>query len=87
MAEELDLKGRPLNLTQALKWVGWADNGGMAKVWIAEGQVRVNGEVELRKRRQLSAGDRIEMGKKQVLLVRDSGSASPGDPLPQDDVD
>ncbi len=32
-------------------------SGGEAKSLIADGQVKVNGEVELRKRRQLRVGD------------------------------
>lgn len=58
---ELPVGDRPINLTQVLKLVGWADNGGMAKALIADGLVRVNGEVELRKRRQMAVGDRVEL--------------------------
>ena len=52
---------RPINLTQLLKLVGCAQSGGEAKSLIAEGRVRVNGEVEIRKRRQMSAGDVVEV--------------------------
>jgi len=36
-------------------------SGGEAKALIAEGRVRVNGEVELRKRRKMAIGDRVEL--------------------------
>lgn len=39
---------RPINLTQVLKLAGCVQSGGEAKMVIAEGLVRVNGEVELR---------------------------------------
>jgi ribosome-associated protein len=50
---------RPINLTQALKRAGSVESGGAAKVLIAAGQVQVNGQVELRKRCKLKAGDTI----------------------------
>ena len=51
----------PINLTQVLKLAGWVENGGQAKALISEGQVRVNGEVELRKRRQMAVGDTVQI--------------------------
>lgn len=50
-----------INLTQAIKLNGLADNGGHAKALIAEGQVKVNGTIETRKKRQLVAGDVVEV--------------------------
>jgi ribosome-associated protein len=52
---------RPINLTQVLKLAGCVQSGGEAKLAIAEGLVKVNGEVELRKRRQMKAGDTIAL--------------------------
>jgi ribosome-associated protein len=52
---------RPINLTQLLKLAGCVQSGGEAKAVIAAGRVRVNGEIELRKRRQMSAGDRVDV--------------------------
>lgn len=44
-----------------MKRAGWALTGGMAKELIAGGQVMVNGEVELRKRRQMVLGDVVAL--------------------------
>ncbi len=68
-AQSLKIGDRPINLTQVLKLAVCVHSGGEAKALIAEGRVRVNGEVELRKRRQMAAGDRIEIegGPKLVL--------------------
>ncbi|MFO0892553.1 MAG: RNA-binding S4 domain-containing protein [Isosphaeraceae bacterium] len=59
--ETLAVGDREINLTQALKRAGCVLSGGEAKTLIAEGRVRVNGDVELRKRRQLAVGDLIEV--------------------------
>ncbi|MBV8612122.1 MAG: RNA-binding S4 domain-containing protein [Singulisphaera sp.] len=50
-----------MNLTQVLKLAGWVLSGGEAKSLIAEGRVRVNGQVELRKRRKMAVGDVVEL--------------------------
>ena len=67
----ITLDDRPINLTQVLKVGGCAQSGGEAKVLIAGGQVKVNGQVELRKRCQMKAGDTIaiEGGPTIVLLA------------------
>lgn len=61
MSEMLSVGEREINLTQVLKLANWVLNGGEAKALIADGRVRVNGEVELRKRRKMAVGDRVEM--------------------------
>lgn len=48
-----------IKLDQFLKWVGAAQTGGEAKLLIQDGQVQVNGELELRRGRKLVAGDRV----------------------------
>ena len=70
-AERLSVGDRPINLTQVLKRASWVGNGGEAKAWIGDGLVRVNGEVELRKRRQMCVGDRVELenGPSLVLVI------------------
>lgn len=61
MAERLSVGDRPINLTQVLKLAGWVLNGGEAKALIAGGRIRVNGEVEFRKRRKMIVGDAVEL--------------------------
>lgn len=50
-----------ITLAAFLKWVGAAATGGEATALIRRGAARVNGEVELRRGRKLSPGDRIEV--------------------------
>lgn len=49
-----------IELYALLKLESLAASGGEAKFFIAEGNVRVNGEVETRKRKKIVAGDRVE---------------------------
>ena len=69
--ETLSVGDREINLTQVLKLANWVENGGQAKALIADGMVRVNGDVELRKRRQMAVGDVVELeGGPSLILVR-----------------
>jgi len=75
MAETLNVDDREINLTQVLKLANWVESGGQAKALIAEGRVLVNGQVELRKRRQMAAGDSVQIeGGPSLILVRSDDS-------------
>ncbi len=70
MTERLSVGDRPINLTQVLKLAGWVMHGGEAKALIADGMVRVNGEVETRKRKQMAVGDVVMLeGGPSLTLV------------------
>jgi len=59
--EEFALKNTEfIELNNLLKVLGLCDTGGVAKAAIAEGRVKVNGEVELRKRCKIRKGDVID---------------------------
>ena len=51
-----------IRLDQFMKLVGLAGSGGEAKHLIQEGQVRVNGQVETHRSRQLHVGDQVTYG-------------------------
>lgn len=59
---------KPIKLDQFLKWQGLVDSGGQAKQLIREGQVRVNGTVEIRRGRKLANGDRVTVGNKTLVV-------------------
>jgi ribosome-associated protein len=63
-----DLRGEHITLDALLKANGLAGSGGAAKVLIATGDVRVNGEPETRRGRKLRAGDEVALGEVRVLL-------------------
>lgn len=68
---DVGAEGAEINLTQVLKLANLAETGGHAKALIAEGRVRVNGEVEQRKRRKMAVGDLVEVeGEPPLVLAR-----------------
>lgn len=66
---ELPLRGDHITLDALLKATGLADSGGMAKTLIADGRVRVNGEVETRRGRKLRVGDEVALDAARVRVV------------------
>jgi ribosome-associated protein len=63
-ATEEDIESKPdaLRLDQFLKLSGISETGGQSKVMIQSVEIKVNGEVETRRRRKLSVGDVVEVG-------------------------
>ncbi|MGL4475127.1 MAG: RNA-binding S4 domain-containing protein [Shewanella sp.] len=57
-----------VELYKVLKIQGWVDGGGDAKHLISEGQVKVNGVVETRKRKKLVVGDKIQFNGESVVI-------------------
>jgi len=77
-----------LRLDDALKLAGVAATGGEAKVLIQGGAVRVNGEVETRRKRKLFEGDVVEVGDDSfeiALSDEDADDAVDGDADEEDD--
>ena len=56
---KVKLKKSPVELYKILKFENIAASGGEAKHMIADGMVRVNGQVELRKRKKINPGDEV----------------------------
>ena len=65
---EVAIAGSMIRLGQLLKLAGLADTGGEARELVQEGAVRVNGEVETRRGRQLHRGDIVEAGAEAVRV-------------------
>lgn len=57
-----------IRLDQFLKWMGAAQTGGEAKLYIQDGEVEVNGELETRRGRQLREGDRVNFAGRVFLV-------------------
>jgi ribosome-associated protein len=58
---DVPIGGDMIRLGQFLKLAELADTGGEGKTLIASGDVTVNGEVDLRRGRQLHPGDVVEV--------------------------
>jgi ribosome-associated protein len=65
---EVELTKEPVELFKILKFEGLVASGGEAKSVIAEGLVKLNGEIEIRKRKQIVSGDIIEFGQEKLLM-------------------
>lgn len=65
---EVELTKEPVELFKILKFEGLVASGGEAKSVIAEGLVKINGEIETRKRKQIVSGDIIEFGQEKLLM-------------------
>lgn len=67
---EFQLKGKEyIELNKLLKILGLVDSGGEANVRITQGEVKVNGQGELQKRKKLRAGDQVVFGKQSVSIL------------------
>lgn len=63
-----DILTKHIELNAFLKISGVEGTGGIIKNIIRSGSVKVNGQVETRKRRKLHAGDAVEyLGKKYIV--------------------
>jgi ribosome-associated protein len=62
------IEGEYIELIQLLKATGLAQTGGHAKMIVDDGLVKRNGEIELRKRAKLVAGDKIVAEGRTILL-------------------
>ena len=62
MIDEVPINDESIRLGQFLKLANLVDSGADAKEPLLQGLVRVNGEVETRRGRQLSVGDLVELG-------------------------
>jgi ribosome-associated protein len=80
------LKKEPAELCKILKFENLVQSGGEAKTVIAEGLVRVNGQVETRKRRKVYHGDTIAFAGAtiEVVIAGKDGGDRPAEeePLP-----
>jgi len=59
-----------IELFKLLKVTGVAESGAQAKMLIDEGNVKRNGEVELRKRAKIVLGETIEVGEEVIEVVK-----------------
>ena len=57
-----------IELHNLLKVTGLCESGGVAKLLIGDGLVRVEGDVELRKRCKIRTGQIVEFNDQQILV-------------------
>jgi ribosome-associated protein len=69
MTQDVEIRGDTIRLGQALKLAGVAGSGGEARALVERGAVAVNGEVELRRGRQLHPGDVVAVEGNALRIV------------------
>lgn len=65
---EFKLKGDFIALCDLLKTLGIAQSGGQGKAMVADGHVRVDGEIELRKTAKIRAGQTVTCFEETILV-------------------
>ncbi|MEJ2236401.1 MAG: RNA-binding S4 domain-containing protein [Syntrophobacterales bacterium] len=65
----VEIEEEPIELYKILKFESMVQSGGEAKHVIAEGLVRVNGEIETRKSRKIIVGDVIEFAEEKIQII------------------
>ena len=61
---------KTMKLDQFLKWNNIVSSGGEAKNLIKAGEVKVNGEIEKRRGRKLSYGDKVMFLKSEIIFEK-----------------
>jgi ribosome-associated protein len=69
---EVVIRDESIRLGQLLKLADLVEDGGEAKEVLLRGLVRVNGEVETRRGRQLVPGDEVALSGQSVKIARQS---------------
>lgn len=66
---EFELRDEHVELNQLLKLVGLCPSGGTGKMLVAQGRVRVDGVVELRKTCKVRAGQSVSCEGRTIKVV------------------
>ncbi len=66
---DLSIRGDTIRLGQLLKLAGLAESGGHARELVQDGAVVVNGEVDMRRGRQLHRGDVVQVDDESVRVA------------------
>ena len=66
---DVPIRDESIRLGQFLKLANLVESGAEAKPAVQDGLVRVNGEVETRRGRQLHAGDEVRVGDAAVRVT------------------
>lgn len=70
MSKTFSLDGRPfIELKNLVKFMNYVNSGGEAKVFIQNGDIIVNGEVEVRRGRKLVIGDKIIIQQDEIEII------------------
>lgn len=66
--KKISIETESIKLDQFLKWADISQTGGHSKILISEGKIKVNGEIEKRRGRQLKKGDVVSFQSVNYLI-------------------
>ena len=69
MTTKFELEGEFIELIKLIKLLGITPTGGQAKLMVENGMVKVDGELESRKRRKIKKGMRVEIDGEETIEV------------------
>lgn len=69
--QKIIIHSESINLGQFLKYSGVISNGGEAKIFLSENDIKVNGVAEDRRGRKLFFGDLIEINNNKYFIEKD----------------
>lgn len=69
-----ELTGDYIELNNLLKIMGLCDSGGAGKILVGQGNVRVDGQQELRKTCKIRAGQVVSLGNVQIKVNNNTQS-------------
>jgi len=69
--EKVKINTEYIKLEQMMKFTGIVERGSDAKILIAEGNLKVNGEVELQRGKKLRPGDCVEYKGKMYVIAEE----------------
>ena len=67
--QEFEINGEYIELIKLLKAAGICQTGGHAKLVVSDGDVKLNGEMEIRKKRKIRKGDCVEFENHRVKVT------------------
>ena len=67
---EVKINTEIIKLDSFLKWCGAASQGSEAKIYIQNGEVKVNGEIETRRGKKLTYGDEVEFNGEIYTVIK-----------------
>ncbi|WP_372696774.1 RNA-binding S4 domain-containing protein [Arthrobacter sp. JSM 101049] len=67
--QPISIRDESIRLGQLLKLAGLAEDGFHAKELVENGMVKVNGDIETRRGKQLHVGDTVTLGDETVVVA------------------
>ncbi len=67
--QAFELNGDYIELIKLLKVTGICQTGGHAKMVVSEGEVKVDGELELRKKKKIRKGQIVEIENHRIKIL------------------